>query len=168
MMGGMGIMRMMIVVGMVVAMAGCASPMGKRMSAWWNAPATQNGIHYAVQAGTQFAVQAGLAALQQYAGGGRIDYQKIAVTGGINTLYMQASNIRQLQGTSMVLDPVATARLLEQGGTPEDISRRLAQELFDNATVLIKSGLSPNAAAEVNAAGLDAAAARVAERTGDK
>lgn len=153
---------------MIVAlvMCGCASPVGVRVASWWNAPATRAGVAYAEQAAMQFAVNAGLAALQQWAGGGKIDYRRIAVTGGISTLYQQASNIRQLQGTAQVLDPVATARLLEQGGTPEEVSRRLAQELFDNATVLIKSGLSPNAAAEVNAAGLDRAAAVVAERSG--
>ena len=135
---------------------------GKSVAAWWGAPATQNGVAMAEQAAMQFAVNAGLAALQQYAGGGKIDYKQIAVQGGISTLYQQASNIRQLQGTSMVLDPVATARLLEAGSTPEEISRKLAQELFNNASALIVSGATPNQAAEVNAAGLDKAAVLVA------
>jgi hypothetical protein len=144
---------------------GCQTPFGKGVSSWWNEPATQQGIAYAEQAATQFAMNAALAALQQWAGGGKLNYQQIAVQGGISTLYMQASNIRQLQGTAQVLDPVATARLLEQGGTPEEISRRLAQELFDNATVLIKSGLTPNQASEVNAAALDRAATIVKAET---
>ena len=103
--------------------------------------------------------------MQQYAGGGKIDYQKIAVSGGIATLYQQASNIRQLQGTNQVLDPEATARLLEQGGTSEEIARKLALQLFENASALIKAGASPNQAAEVNAAGLDKAALIVATVT---
>ena len=106
----------------------------------------------------QFAVNASLAALQQWAGGGKMDYTRIAVDGGINTLWQQSANIRQLQGTSQVLDPVATARLLEAGGTPEAISRKLAEQLFDNATALIRAGMDPDSAAEVNAAGIDAAA----------
>jgi hypothetical protein len=140
----------------------CATPFGKSVSAWWSAPATQTGIAYAEQAATQFAVNAALAALQQYAGGGKMNLQQIAVTGGISTLYQQASNIRQLQGTAQVLDPVATARLLEQGGTPKEISQKLADDLFRNATKMILAGATPNAAAEVNAAALDKAAAIVA------
>ena len=143
----------------------CQTPFGKATKAWWEKPSTQAGVGYAVQSGTQFAVNAGLAALQQYAGGGKIDYQKIAVSGGIATLYQQASNIRQLQGTNQVLDPEATARLLEQGGTSEEIARKLALQLFENASALIKAGASPNQAAEVNAAGLDKAALIVATVT---
>jgi hypothetical protein len=131
---------------------------GRNVAAWWGQPGTQQGVAVAEQAAMQFAVNAGLAALQAYAGGGKINLQQIAVQGGISTLYQQASNIRQLQGTAQVLDPVATAQLLQQGGTPEEISRKLAQQLFDNATALIVAGASPNQAAEVNASGLDQAA----------
>lgn len=135
------------------------------MEKWWKSPATQTGVFYAEQAASQFAINAALAALQQYAGGGKLNYQQIAVTGGINTLYMQANNIRQLQGTAQVIDPVATARLLEQGGTSQEISQKLAQQLFDNASALIAAGASPNSAAEVNAMALDKAAAIVTAAT---
>lgn len=149
-----------------MSLASCAyqprTQFGKSIIAWWGSPSTQLGLQYVEQAATQFAINAGLAALQQWAGGGKINYQQIAVQGGISTLYQQASNIRQLQGTALVLDPVATAQLLEQGGTPEEISRKLAMELFDNATALIVAGATPNQAAEVNAAALDKAAAIVA------
>lgn len=148
----------------IVFLTSCQTPFGKATKAWWERPATQAGVNYAVQAGTQFAVNAGLAALQAYAGGGKMDYKQIAMQGGISTLYQQASNIRQLQGTALVLDPVATAMLLEQGGTTEEISRGLALQLFENATALIKAGADPNQAAEVNAAGLDRAAVVLAER----
>ena len=143
---------------LVLTLAACQTPLGKSAASWWNKPATQQGIAYAEQAATQFAVNAALAALQQYAGGGKLNYQQIAVQGGISTLYQQASNIRQLQGTTQVLDPVATAQLLQAGGTPEEISRKLAGELAANAQALVQAGLSPNQAAEVNAAALDKAA----------
>ena len=142
-----------------VSLAGCQTPFGQSVSSWWAKPSTQVGVAYAEQAATQFAVNAALAALQQWAGGGKLNYQQIAVQGGISTLYMQASNIRQLQGTTQVLDPVATARLLQAGGTPEEISRKLAQELVNNANALIlESGITPSQAAEVNATALDKAA----------
>lgn len=162
-------LKMMVVMALVVSLAGCGyqprTKFGRDVAAWWGSPGTQAGVAKAEQAAMQFAVNAGLAALQAYAGGGRVDLKEIAVSGGVATLYQQASNIRQLQGTAQVLDPVATARLLEQGGTPEEISRKLAQQLFDNATALIVAGASPNQAAEVNAAGLDMAAAVVADAT---
>ena len=148
-----------------VFLVGCSTPLGQSVDRWWKSPATQTGIYYAEQAASQFAINAALAALQQYAGGGKLNYQQIAVTGGINTLYMQANNIRQLQGTAQVIDPVATARLLEQGGTSQAISQKLAQQLFDNASALIAAGASPNSAAEVNAMALDKAAAIVTAAT---
>ena len=148
-----------------VYLVGCSTPIGKSVDKWWKSPTTQTGVYYAEQAATQFAINAALAALQQYAGGGKLNYQQIAVSGGINTLYMQANNIRQLQGTAQVIDPVATARLLEQGGTSQEISQKLAQQLFDNASALISAGASPNAAAEVNAMALDKAAAIVTAAT---
>lgn len=135
---------------------------GKSVAAWWGSPGTQQGLSYVEQAATQFLINSALAGLQAYAGGGKIDARQIAMQGGIATLYTSASNIRQLQGTAQVLDPVATARLLEQGGTPEELSRKLAQEIFNNASALIVAGASPNRAAEVNAAALDAAAAKLA------
>lgn len=156
-------MKNLLAIILCLSISSCAST-----RTWWEKPATQAGVAYAVQVGTQFAVNAGLAALQQYVGGGKINYQQIAVQGGIGTLYMQASNIRQLQGTAQVLDPVATARLLEQGGTPEEISRKLAAQLFKNATALIKAGANPNQAAEINARGLDKAALVVQIATGEK
>lgn len=158
----------MIAVVLVVLLAGCGykpqTGWGKDLVAWWGADGTQAAIGYAKQAASQFAVNAALAALQQWAGGGSMDYGKIAMQGGINTLWQQASNIRQLQGTNQVLDPAATARLLEVGGTPEYISRRLADQLFENATELIRRGVDPNTAAEVNAAGIDSAAFYLTER----
>jgi hypothetical protein len=141
---------------------------GRNAKAWWNKPATQQGVQYIEQAALSFAVNAGMAAIEQYAGTGELDlgkadtYKAIALKGGIATLYSQASNIRQLQGTAQVVDPVATAQLLEQGGTSEEISRKLAAELFLNASALIQRGISPDQAAEVNAAGLDKAASKIA------
>jgi len=161
--------KLLVVVIAILSFAGCGyqpkTKVGKDMAAWWGAPSTQRTLDYVQTAATQFAINAGLAALQQWAGGGKIDYQKIAVQGGISTLYQQASNIRQLQGTAQVLDPNATAKLLEQGGTPEHISRKLAEQLFNNATALIIAGATANEAAEVNASGLDAAAALLETKT---
>lgn len=156
----------------LTAFTGCQTPIGKACSAetaaigrtltkWWKSPGTQQGLSYAMQAAQQFAMQLALASVQQYASTGKVDLKTAAQTGGIAVLYQQASNIRQLQGTSMVLDPVATANLLAQGGAPKDVSQKLAQQLFDNATALIKVGATPNQAAEVQAAGIDAAAAKL-------
>lgn len=159
-----------LLIALLLTFPACASyqprsAFGRSAKAWWTSPATQHGIALAEQAATQFAVNAALAALQQWAGGGKLDYKQIAVQGGISTLYQQAANIRQLQGTAAVLDPVATAELLEQGGTPEEISRKLAGQLFDNAAALIRSGVTPDTAAEINAAALDHAAAIVETST---
>jgi hypothetical protein len=135
--------------------------LGKNVVAWWNKPSTQEGVEFAKQAALNFAINAGLAALQQYAGGGPINYQQIALQGGIATLYSQASNIRQLQGTAQVFDPTATAQLLEQGGTPEEISRKLAAALVENSKALMQQSgytLTASEAAEISAAGLDRAA----------
>jgi hypothetical protein len=133
--------------------------------AWWKKPSTQEGVQHVIEAGTSFAVSAGLAALQQYVGGGPIDYGKIALAGGVGTLYTQASYIRQLQGTDQVLDPVATAQLLEQGGAPSEIARALAKKLVMNTQAIVRESgyaLTASQAAEVNAAGLDKAAAVLA------
>jgi hypothetical protein len=147
---------------------GCAgyeakTQIGKNVVAWWKDPGTQarleSGARYAVQAGTSFAISAGLAALQQYVGGGPIDYGKIAMAGGVGTLYTQASYIRQLQGTHQVIDPIATAKLLEEGGTSQEIAKALAENLIANTKALSERGLSFDQAAEINAAGLDKAAA---------
>ncbi|MEI6395051.1 MAG: hypothetical protein WCT12_28575 [Verrucomicrobiota bacterium] len=151
--------NLLLAVCLCFSLSACQTPFGKSVSAWWAKPATQQGVACAEEAATQFAVNAALAALQQWAGGGKLNYQQIALQGGISTLYMQASNIRQLQGTSLVLDPVATAQLLQQGGTPEEISRKLATELVANANALIlQTGITPSQAAEINAAALDKSA----------
>jgi hypothetical protein len=131
---------------------------GKAVAAWWGKDSTQKVVMTAQQAATQFAGNAALATLQAWAGGGKMDVGAIATQAGINTLWMQASNIRQLQGTTQVLDPIATARLLQQGGTPEELARSLAQQLFDNASALIQLGIPPDQAVEINAAGIDAKA----------
>ncbi len=151
--------------------SGCAgyqpkTSLGKNVVAWWAKPSTQDGVEYLTGLATNFAINAGLAALQQYAGGGPVNYHQIAVQGGISTLYQQASNIRQLQGTHQILDPVATARLLEQGGTPEQISRKLAADLVANTKALMDAAnLPPDQAAEINAAALDRAALMLANAT---
>lgn len=136
--------------------------LGKNVVAWWNKPSTQEGVQHVVQAGTSFAISAGLAALQQYIGGGPIDYGKIALAGGVGTLYTQASYIRQLQGTAQVLDPIATAKLLEEGGTSKEIATALAENLIANTEAIVRESrytLTASQAAEINAAGLDKAAA---------
>lgn len=142
---------------------------GRNVQAWWQAPATQEGVAFVTKTATQFVINSALAALQQYASGSKkIDYKEIAVQGGIATLYTQAGSIRTLQGTSQVIDPVAIAQVLEQGGTPDEISRNLAGSLFDSATAMIRAGLSPDEAAEVNAAALDQAALQVSTAVNEK
>lgn len=156
-----------------LSLAGCvqlqttASKVGGSISSWWAKPSTQQALAMAEQAATQFAMNAALVALQQYAGGGKVNMQQVAMQGGIATLYMQANGIRQLQGTSQVLDPVATAQILQQGGTTKEISQKLADELFQNATKLIQSGLTPDQAAEINAAAFDKLAATITAKTTD-
>lgn len=141
-------------------LSGCAAIQNAGVSVcdWWKRPTTQEVVIRAQQIALNFAISAGLAALQQYATGQPFDYRTVAIAGGAATLWQQASNIRQLQGTSQVLDPIATAKLLEKGGTNKEISEKLAAQLFDNASKLIEVGMTPDKAAEVNAAGLDAAA----------
>jgi len=157
------IINVILILTVALLLSGCYTTWGTNIDKWWKSPATQasvaNGVSYAEQAATQFAINAGLAALQQYAGGGKLNYQQIAITGGINTLYMQAQNIRQIQGTTQVLDPIATAQALQSGGTSEQIAQKLAQQLVDNANALIKAGATPNQASEVNAMAFDKAAA---------
>lgn len=147
-----------------LSLAGCQTlkNAGSRIKDYWQRPATQEAFNRVVQVGFQFATNAALQALSQYARGADFKdgetYSKIGYSAGALTLYQQASSIRQLQGTAQVLDPEATARLLEAGGTPKEISRKFADQLFQNATRLIQAGLSPDAAAEVNAAAIDQAA----------
>lgn len=143
-------------------LSGCAS-VGSKVSAWWNAPATQNNVHLAEQVAFNFAVNVGLSALQSYANGGKVDLQSAALAGGINTLYSQASSLRQLQGTDLVLDPVATAQVLQNGGGSKVISEAMAAQIIDNARALVNKGVPADRASEINAAGLDAAAAGVQE-----
>lgn len=153
----------------VVLISGCAwyqpkTQFGKNLVAWWNKPETQQVVEGARHLALQYAVNVGLAAVQAYAGGEKVTFQDVALQGGVATLYTQASYIRQLQGTSQVLDPVATAQLLEQGGTSEEISRKLAGQLFENASALIRLGVAPDEAAEIQAAGLDEAARKIAAK----
>ena len=144
----------------LLVFAGCATihRTGDSLQAWLNRPATREAIIRAQQVAFSFAMNAGLQALRSYAVGESIDYREVIIQSGAATLYQQASNIRQLQGTAQVLDPQATAALLAQGGTNKEISQALALELFNNAANLIAAGLTPNDASEINAAGLDAAA----------
>ena len=144
----------------LLVFAGCATihRTGDSLQAWLNRPATREAIIRAQQVAFSFAMNAGLQALRSYAVGESIDYREVIIQSGAATLYQQASNIRQLQGTAQVLDPQATAALLAQGGTNKEISQALALELFNNAANLIAAGLNPNDASEINAAGLDAAA----------
>jgi len=160
--------KLILILTVLLTCASCTAPQKVAVNQWWNAPATQNAVAKIEQVCTQFAINAGLAALQTYAGGGKVDLQEIATVGGINTLYQQATYLRQIQGTAQVLDPVKTAQILEQGGTSKEISQKLAQELFDNATVLIRAGITPDAAVEINAAALDKAAAQVSNAINEK
>ena len=148
------------VVAAVLVFTGCSTleKAGTSIGNWWGKPETQEAVMRAQQVAFSFAMNAGLKALRAYAAGESIDYREVIIQSGAATLYQQASNIRQLQGTARVLDPEATAALLEQGGTNEEISQALSIQLFNNAANLIEAGLTPNQAAEVNAAGLDAAA----------
>ena len=145
----------------LLVFAGCATihRTGDSLQSWLNRPATQEALIRAQQVAFSFAMNAGLQALRSYAVGESIDYREVMIQSGAATLYQQASNIRQLQGTAQVLDPEATAALLARGGMRNDeISRAFAQQLFENASALVQAGLTPNDASEINAAGLDAAA----------
>lgn len=152
--------KYLFTIAIVATLSGCATleKTGQSIGNWWNRPATQEAVIKAQQIAFSFAMNAGLQALRTYATGESIDYREVIIQSGAATLYQQASNIRQLQGTAQVLDPNATAALLAAGGTNKEISQALAQQLFNNASALISAGLTPNQAAEVNAAGLDAAA----------
>lgn len=148
------------------------TPWGKKALAWWQGPATQAKVETVKELVVSFAISSSLAALSQYASGGKLDFQKIALAGGVSTLYTGASKIRQLQGTYQVLDPEATAKLLEEGGASKDIANKLAGQLTENAGKYLELYLKEhgfpatseeylslaNSAAELNAAGLDKAA----------
>ena len=154
-------MKRLVAIGLsLLVFTGCATihRTGDSLQSWLNRPATQEAIMRAQQIAFSFAINAGLQALRSYAVDESIDYREVMIQSGAATLYQQASNIRQLQGTAQVLDPAATARLLAEGGTNKAISQALALQLFNNASNLIAAGLTPNDASEINAAGLDAAA----------
>ncbi len=150
------------------------SALGKSVKTFWSKAETQEGIRVAGQfvlaTGRDFAAQMLLAGLRGYTTGTPMTLGSVASEAGIRTgvatLYTQANYLRTIQGTNLVLDPVATADLLVQGGTPEELSRKLAANLFDNATEMIRRGASPNQAAEANAAGFDKAAADLTAKLG--
>lgn len=142
--------------------SGCSALQQEKVSQWWNSPGTQAGKATVERLAISFAQNVALSFLQQWAGGGPIDPARLAISGGAGMLYTQANYIRDLQGTNQVLNPVAMANALEAGGTTKEISQKLAQQLYDNAVAAMhQANLSPDKASELNAAGLDAAAAKV-------
>lgn len=144
----------------VAIFTGCATikNTGNSIGEWWKKPTTKEAVMKAQQIAFNFAIGFGIAAVQQYALGQPFDYRTVLMTQGAATLWQQASNIRQIQGTAQVLNPEATATLLQQGGTNKEIANKLALQLLENAKKLVDAGFTPDQAAEVNAAGLDAAA----------
>lgn len=166
------IAKILVALTLVSSFAGCAgwqpkTNFGKAVVAWWEKPETQERVADAAVLARNYAINFALTALSQWAAGEEWDLQKVAVQGGVATLYQSASKIRQLQGTTQVLNPELTAQLLEQGGTSKEISQKLAGALVENAEALLAKNwwLTPDQAAEVNAAGLDRAAQLVETAT---
>lgn len=139
---------------------GCAvmQKAGNSVTAWFQNPKTQAGIEALEQAAFSFAMTAGLAAVEQLATTGRVDYAKSAMTGGAAALYTSASYIRQLQGTKEVLNASETARKLEEAGLPTQAAQDTAKIITDNAASLAAKGIPADKASEINASAFDAAA----------
>lgn len=132
---------------------------GTSIKLWFNKPETQEKIQVAVEVAGQFLATAGLGYAQQSFTGVKVNPTTLLIGSAITTLYSQASNIRKLQGTTQVLDPIATADALQAAGTPADAAKQIGLQITTNIQDAVNKGLSPDAAAEQQAAKLDTAAA---------
>lgn len=132
---------------------------GRSVASWWGKPETQVVVHKVQTAVFDFAFQLAINTARQYGETGKVDFQTAAITAGANTLYSQASAIRQIQGTSQVVDPVAIARILEANGTASDTARQIALVVASGASQLVKQGVNPDRASEIQANEFDQAAA---------
>lgn len=132
---------------------------GDHVKVWWEKPSTQLAIQTAQSLAFQLAYNLALAAAGQYGATGKVDFQGAAITAGANTLYQQASALRQIQGTQVVVDPIAMAKVLEANGTTGETARAIASILASNARMLVERGVDPDKASEIQANEFDQAAA---------
>ncbi|CAN5353498.1 hypothetical protein BH09VER1_BH09VER1_28560 [soil metagenome] len=148
---------------LVVLQPGCATyqpktQFGKKVAAWWNDPGTQEKVQIAGDAAGQFLFNAGLGAATVLLNGGNLDkgaLTKVAISSGALTLYQTASSLRQLQGTTQVLDPIATATVLQQTGTPSDAAKQIALQVIAQIQQNMAKGQSADQAAESVAQNFD-------------
>lgn len=139
---------------------GCASfqSTGQKISVWWAKPETKLKVEKAEQIAFALAINIGLATLQQYGNTGKVNVQSAAIVAGANTLYQQASALRQLQGTVQAIDPVAIAQVLEQNGSASDTARQVALVIANSGNALVQSGIAASRASELQASEFDRAA----------
>lgn len=145
----------------LVAFTGCSTMQstGNKFSAWWNLPATKAKVQKVEEIAFSLAINIGLAVVQQYGETGKVNLNSAAIAAGANTLYQQASALRQIQGTAQVIDPNAIAAVLESNGTASDMARQIALIIAQNGSILVTSGVNPDVASERQASEFDRAAA---------
>lgn len=157
--------RFVLIAAAILSTNGCSTlepkfqAAGTSIKLWFNKPETQAKIETAVEVAAQFLATAGLGYAQQSFTGVKINPTSLLIGSAITTLYSQASNIRKLQGTTQVLDPVATADALQMAGTPREAANKIGLQITQNIEEAVTKGLSPNKAAEQEASKLDTAAA---------
>ncbi|CAN5547446.1 hypothetical protein BH09VER1_BH09VER1_24750 [soil metagenome] len=147
----------------IALMTGCAgyqpkTEVGKRVLAWWQKPETQEKAQIAASAAKQFLFNTGLSAATVLLNGGKIDgaqIGKLAINSGALTLYQAGSSLRQLQGTNLVLDPEATAAVLQQAGAPSDAAKQIALQVVAKIQQNMAAGQTANDAAESVALNFD-------------
>lgn len=139
---------------------GCASLQnaGTGLKNWWQNPDTQQHAATVIRNATVAIMAGGAESLREYITTGAVDPWKVGSVAAASVLFSNASALRTLQGTSQVLDPVATAQALVSSGTPKDAANTLANQIVDNTKKLVNAGLPVDQAAEVTAAALDSEA----------
>ena len=141
---------------LICCLASCATQRAE-IASWWKNPATQKVVSLIEQQAIVFAEQAGLNAVQQWVNTGKVDTDAMLVQAGANTISSTAAQIRALQGTKQVADPIAIAAALESNGYTEQTARIIAGQLATNIANLANKTGNANAANETTASGLDKA-----------
>lgn len=156
-------MKKLILIISTAALCSCSTfqQAGSRIKEIWERPSTQEVVVSIREVALSFAFNLGMAAVQQYADTGKVNLSGTALTAGANTLWQQASALRQIQGTRVVVDPIAVSSVLQSNGTSEEMARAIAAVIAYNARDLLKAGVDPDQASEIQASEFDRAAAMI-------
>ena len=153
---------------LAISLSSCTSLQPKwdaevtKVKAWWVKPSTQQKVQVAGEALGQFLLTVGLGAAESALTGQKLDqteWTKIGLTSLATTISTQGPAIRQLQGTSLILDPDATALALQQSGTPQQAAKVIGLQVVSQIKTQMADGLSANQASENVAQSLDTASA---------